>query len=87
MKVNVLSRGKCEYRRDLDWSLDTQPATTSNYNIIANFAFYKSVEVTLSLFSLLSLVVSWLTDPNNGDSSASVLTSLLSGEYPTNERN
>jgi hypothetical protein len=64
--------------------------------------FYKSLEHTLSLLSLLSHILHitrahakssqfaftihfLVTDLNDGDSSASVLTSLLSGEYPATE--
>jgi hypothetical protein len=54
--------------------LHTPVATTNNYNAIAN------PHAKSSRFAFTSRFL--VTGFNNGDSSASVLTSLLSGEYP-----
>jgi hypothetical protein len=65
--------------------LYTQLVTTSNYNAIANL---HTLQITRAhaKFSQSSFTSHFLvTDFNNGDSSASVLTSLLSGEYATTE--
>jgi hypothetical protein len=59
--------------------------TTINYSTIALSTLYKSLHHTLSLLNLLSLVASPVMNLNTGDSSASVFTSLLSGEYSTTE--
>jgi hypothetical protein len=62
-----------------------QIVTTSNYNAIDNL---HNLQITIahakpsqSAFTSRFPV----TDLNNGDFSASVLTSLLTGEYPTTE--
>jgi hypothetical protein len=60
--------------------------TTSNYSVIVNRHTLPitraQVKSSQSAFTSRSLV----TDLNNGDSSASTFTSLLSGEYLTTER-
>jgi hypothetical protein len=58
--------------------------TTSNYSAIADF---HTVQITTRyVFSCSGFTSHCLvTANNNGDSSASVTMSLLSGEYPTTE--
>jgi hypothetical protein len=62
-----------------------QLVTTSNYSTIANLHSSQITKAqakpSQSAFTSRFLV----TDFNNGDSSTSMLTSLLSGEYPTSE--
>jgi hypothetical protein len=78
-----------DYKRGSDWRLDLlttyRSLTTSNYSAIANLHILQittaHAKPSQSAFTSRFLV----TDLNNGDSSASVLTSLLSGEYPTTE--
>jgi hypothetical protein len=62
-----------------------QIATTSNYSSVVNL--YISQITTVHTKPSQSAFTSRLpvTDLNTGDSSACVLTSLLSGEYPTTE--
>jgi hypothetical protein len=69
----------------MDLHLHKPLGTTSNYSAIANL---DTLQITTarakssqSAFTSRFLV----TDLNSGDSSASVLTSLVSGEYPTTE--
>jgi hypothetical protein len=81
----------CDYWRSLDWWVDlfasyTQLATKNNHNALANphtlqitRAHAKSSQFAYTTSRFL------LTDLNSGDSSASVLTSLLSDEYPTTQ--
>jgi hypothetical protein len=63
--------------------LYTQLVTASNYSAIANLHTLQITRAhakpSQSAFTSCFLV----TDLNNGDSSASVLMSLLSGKYPT----
>jgi hypothetical protein len=76
----------CDYRRGSDWPLIHTPlVTTGNDNGVANphtlqiaRAHSKSSQFAFTRRFLV-------TDLNNGDSSASVLTSLLPGEYPATE--
>jgi hypothetical protein len=61
-----------------------QIVTKSNYNAIANLHTlqFTRADATSSQSAFISRFL--VTDLNNGDSSASVLTSLLSGVYPKN---
>jgi hypothetical protein len=59
-----------------------QVVTTNNYNIIADFHTSQSLHAKSSTACTSRCLVTTL---NNGDSSAYMLTSLLSGEYPTTE--
>jgi hypothetical protein len=67
--------------------LYTSLGATSNHSAIANLHIYKSQQHRLSLFPAccVSDSRSLTTASNSEDSSASVLTSLLSGEYPATE--
>jgi hypothetical protein len=59
--------------------------TTSNYSAVANLHTLQvnTAHAKTSQYAFTSRFP--VTDLNDGDSSASVLTSLLSGEYPTTE--
>jgi hypothetical protein len=62
-----------------------QIATTTNNNVIANFHTLQST-TTCNKFSQSAFTSRFpATDLNNGDSLATVLSSLLSSEYPTTE--
>jgi hypothetical protein len=67
--------------------LYTPLVTTTNYNALVNLHTLQitRAHVMSSQFAFSSRFLA--TNLNNGDSSASVLTSLLSGEYPTTEQN
>jgi hypothetical protein len=62
-----------------------QIVTASNYNTIANFHNFQITTARAKPSESASTSRFLVTYLNNGDSSASVLTSLLSGEYPTAE--
>jgi hypothetical protein len=62
---------------------DLHIVTTSNYISIANFHNLQITTVEAKPSQSASTSRFPVTDLNNGDSSASALTSLLSGEYPT----
>jgi hypothetical protein len=64
-----------------------QILTTSNYNTIANLHALQIATAHAKPSQSASTSRFSVTDHNNGDTSASVLTSLLSGEYLTNELN
>jgi hypothetical protein len=80
----------CDYRRGMDWWIDLltnyahDPEPQAITVLSPIFTFYKSLHAKFSACSVLTgrcLV----TALSSGDSSASVLKSLLSGEYPTTE--
>jgi hypothetical protein len=60
-----------------------QIVVTSNYNAIANLHTLQIITAHAKPSQSASTSRFPVTDLNNGDSSASVLASLLSGEYPT----
>jgi hypothetical protein len=64
-----------------------QIVTTSNYNTITNQDTLQITTAHAKPSQPASTSRFHVTDLNNGDSSASVLTSVLSGEYPTAARN
>jgi hypothetical protein len=59
-----------------------QVVTTSNYNNIVNFHTLKITAAHARSFQSTVTSRFTVTASYNGDSSASALTSLLSGEYP-----
>jgi hypothetical protein len=62
---------------------NTRFVTTLNCNAIADYTLQITTAHAKSFQSAVFTSRSLDTAPNSGDSSASVLTSLLSGEYPT----
>jgi hypothetical protein len=87
---NVLSRvcvtidGVCigEY---IYWPLVHTAVTTSNYNGIVNPDTSQITGTHIKIFQFVFSRRFLVTDLNNEDSSVSVLTSLLSGEYSETE--
>jgi hypothetical protein len=59
--------------------------STSNYNVTINPTIHESPQHQLSILRFAFTIRFLVTEPNSGDSSAPVLTSLLSGEYPATE--
>jgi hypothetical protein len=77
-----------DYRRDLDWRLYLlNTSRSSKYKAIGNLHNVQITTVHAKSFQSAFTSRFPETDFNNGDSSASMLTSSLSGEYPTTELN
>jgi hypothetical protein len=82
---------ECVYRWGLDWRLDllttynTRLVTTLNYSAIANLHTLQITTAHTEHSQSASTSRFPVMDLNNGDSSASVFASLLSGEYPTTQ--
>jgi hypothetical protein len=66
---------------------NTPLVTISNYSAIANLHILQIVTAHFEPSQAAVTSSFPVTDLNNGDSSVSVLTSLLPGEYPTTELN
>jgi hypothetical protein len=62
-----------------------QIITINNYDIIANLHTLQITTAHIKPSQSVFTSCFPVTDLNNGDSLASVFTSLLSGEYPTTE--
>jgi hypothetical protein len=87
----ILAIYMCDYRRGMDWWMDLMVPNTHHLKLRITITLslistlYKSLHAesspACSVFTSRCLV----TAPNNGGSSASVPTSLLSGWYPTAE--
>jgi hypothetical protein len=79
----------------IDWVLDCSSDLLTTYQhdselqaitaLLLIFTFYKSLHAKISPACSVFTSRCLVTVLNNGDFSASVLTSLLSGEYPTTE--
>jgi hypothetical protein len=85
---NYIVTWMCDYRRGLDWltnHLYTRLSTTNNYSATA---YLRTLLITTAHAKFSQSFTSRIlvTDLNNGDSSASVLTSLPAGWYSTTER-
>jgi hypothetical protein len=72
----------CDYKRGLDWRMDI----LNNLQVVTlslMFTLYTSLRAKSSQSAFTSRFL--VTDLNNEDSPDSVLTPLLSGEYPATE--
>jgi hypothetical protein len=82
---------ECDYRQGMDWWINLLTTYTHDSELQAITApllistIHKSLHAKSSPAFCVFTSRCLVTASNNGDSSVSVLTSLLSGEYPTAE--
>jgi hypothetical protein len=80
-----------DYRRGLEWWMDLLTTYTHDLELQALrtlsliYTLYKSLHANCSPACSVFTSRCLVTAPSNGDSSASVLTPLLPGEYLTTE--